>query len=387
MNAIAADGGVDTAMLADGAVTTAKLADSSVTSAKIVDGTIATADIADGAVTDAKLATAKANIAGGNTFSGTQEIDQTLSGSTKTFLTLKATDGKTYAIQQDTSGRVIFYNVTDSKQVFSINTSGKLRFGTVETSDYALIDHDSTAHALIIETPQAGSNHEYVVIYTWNGSTQKALLQIGGSTNASSSAVWIDESGDVTVVGNGVFSGNFVFGPTVSSSQAFGGTDTTNHWTAFWTPQAGASHYGMIFVVWTTATSVVPLHLGGASNNSGALTWLDENGGTFFSKTASAQSLSSSGTINTSGKPRNIRVTESGNVTGMILQAGADGQEICILNEAAFTSRLRRRAPRTSPMARQTISQPVAPPSSFTIGQPHSGITCGRRETQCRDIA
>lgn len=53
---------------------------------------------------------------------------------------------------------------------------------------------------------------------------------------------------------------------------------------------------------------------------------------------ASAQALTSSGTITLPTASKNLRVSESGNVTGMVLTVGTvDGQEITIINTSAFT--------------------------------------------------
>lgn len=80
VEAISANGAINTANLADGAVTTAKLAANAVTSTKIAnnsitedelaDGAVVTSNLADGAVTNAKIATAAV--------SGTQIADETI---------------------------------------------------------------------------------------------------------------------------------------------------------------------------------------------------------------------------------------------------------------------------------------------------------------------
>lgn len=59
-----------------------------------------------------------------NTFLQGQTVAQALSGSTKTFWTFNATDGKEYAFQIDTSGHLILRNLTDSVTVAQWGPTG-----------------------------------------------------------------------------------------------------------------------------------------------------------------------------------------------------------------------------------------------------------------------
>ena len=138
----------------------------------------------------------------GDVMTGVLEIDRTLSGATKDFLILKATDGKDYRWRQDTSGDLICYNNTDGRAVLTLVATGdmitnKVYFGATDQGANATLSHDSTNHDTVITVPLLGAAHKFFRIISWNGSANVDILQIGGSTNVFTSAVWIDESGDI----------------------------------------------------------------------------------------------------------------------------------------------------------------------------------------------
>lgn len=59
---------------------------------------------------------------GSVTMTAALPISQALSGSNKAFLDMNATDGKHYQLIIRTDGKIVFYNVTDSKTVFEISS-------------------------------------------------------------------------------------------------------------------------------------------------------------------------------------------------------------------------------------------------------------------------
>lgn len=78
----------------------------------------------------ATLDTTTAKLASANTFTQPQVIAEALSGTDKAFLTMQATDGKTYSLIITTGGTFQVKNITDNVVVLDVGpTAGAIKAG------------------------------------------------------------------------------------------------------------------------------------------------------------------------------------------------------------------------------------------------------------------